>query len=200
VNNPVLLGNPDLDSETVQTWDLIWIGQWKHTAFSLGYFENHFKDAIVQTPSSDGSIQYDNRDQNAAKGVECELSHELNEFWLLRGTYSYISEKPDLTFREADQFASLMVNRQQGDWNANCAATYFGQREMLTSGNIRDTLDSYWLLSAKLSYELSPACLISLQIKNLLDEDYYTPPENSLIRNGVPNRGRELLIGMVYKY
>jgi outer membrane receptor protein involved in Fe transport len=200
VNNPILLGNPDLKPETVQTWDLIWIGQWKHTAFSLGYFENHFKDAIVQAPLSDGTIQYENKDQNTVKGVEFELSHELNKFWLVRGTYSTIFEKPDLTFREADQFASLMVNRQQGNWNANLAATYFCQREILTAGNSRDTLDAYWQLSSKLSCQLRPDWHVFLQIKNLLDEEYYTPPENSLIRNGVPNRGREFLIGMRYNF
>ncbi len=154
----------------------------------------------MQAPLGDGTIQYENNDQNTIKGVECELSHELNEVWLVRGTYTYMFETPDLTFREADQFASLMVNRQQGNWNANLAATYFNQREMLVAGNIRDTLDAYWQLSSKLSYQLSPDWYVALQIKNMLDEQYYTPPENSLIRNGVPNRGRECLIEMTYAF
>jgi outer membrane receptor protein involved in Fe transport len=200
VNNPVLLGNPDLKPEEVQTWDLIWMGQWKHTAFSLGYFENHFKDAIVQALLSDGSVQYDNKDQSTIKGVEFELSHEFNEFWLLRGTYTYIFEKPDFTFREADMFASLIVNRQQGNWNANLAVTYFNQRKLLVASNTRDALDAYLLLSCKLIYQISPDWYVFLQIKNLLDEEYYTPPENSLIRNGVPNRGREFLIQVSYSF
>ena len=53
-NNPVLLGNPDLKAESVQTVDVIWIGHWFTRSITLGYFENHFTDAIIQTPSELG--------------------------------------------------------------------------------------------------------------------------------------------------
>ncbi len=202
LNNPVLLGNPDLKAETVQSWDLIWVGQWPHTGISIGYFENHFDDSIVQTSTGSGTQQSENVDQDPTKGFEFELSHELNEHWLLRGTYTYISEKPDLSFRETDQLASLMVNYQQGNWNANLTATYHNERDMpaVDSNNNRIALDDYWQLFGKLSYNFTSDWQAFVQVKNLLDEDYLTPPVTAALSEGVPNRGREILAGIKWRF
>jgi len=200
LNNPVLLGNPDLKPETVQSWDLIWVGQWPQTSISLGYFENHFKNSIVQASTGSG-LQYENVDQDPIKGVEFELAHELNEHWLLRATYTYFGAKPDLSFREADKLASLMINYQQVNWNANLIATYRGKSKSPIGGNSsRLTLDDYWQLFGKLSYNISSDWQSYVQVKNLLDEDYLTPATSTNLSEGVPNRGREILAGIIWKY
>lgn len=200
VNNPIVLGNPDLKPETVQSFDLIWMGTWSHTGVSLGYFENHFKNSIVQTGSGGGLLQYENGNQDPTKGFEFELSHELNEHWLWRTTYTHFSEKPDISFRETDRLASLLVNYQRGKWNANLIATYHGEREMSTdnSDSTRITLDSDWLLFGKLLYNITSDWQAFVQGKNLLDEDNLSPPINAVLTEGIPDRGRELLVGIIW--
>lgn len=59
-NNPVLLGNPELEPESVKSWDLVWVAQWNESAISLGYFESHFTDSIIQTPTETGIPRYEN--------------------------------------------------------------------------------------------------------------------------------------------
>ncbi len=202
LNNPVLLGNSDLKPETVQNWDLIWIGQWSQTGLSLGYYESHFKDSIVQIELNNGTTQFQNKDQDPTQGIEFELSQELNSNWLLRASYSYIIDKPDLSFREADQSGSMSANYQYHKWNANLVATYTGEREFSTNGNSTTliTLDDYWLVYGKLQYNFTLALEVFLQAKNLLDENYTTPTASSSLNEGVPNRGRELLAGLSWKF
>ncbi len=201
-NTPDFLGNPDLKPEIVKTWELIWMGQWSHTNISLGYFENHFKDSIAQTATGTGALQYNNVYQDPAKGLEFELSHELNEHWLLRATYTYISDKPELSFREAEQLTSLMVNFQQGKWNANLIATWCDEREMLTggSGTSRISLNDYWQLFGKVNYNFNHNWRGFVQVKNMSDEDYLTPASSSKLTEGIPNRGREIMVGVIWHF
>jgi len=200
LNNPVLLGNPDLAAEKVQSIELIWVGQWFDSGISLGYFEANFKDAIVLIGS--GVRKYENVDQDPSKGFELELSHELNNHWSLRGTYTDIIETPVLSFRESDQLASVMVNYQTSYWNANLFGSYHGMQEMpaLDGNGERIRLDGFWLLSGKLKYATDPQWHAFLQIKNILNKDYSTPPSSADLTEGVPNRGREILTGLNWMF
>ncbi len=202
INNPVFLGNRDLKPETVQSWDLIWVGQWPRTTVSLGYFENHFKDSIIQTGTGGGSLQYNNTNQGPTRGVEVELYRELNERLRVRAAYTYIFDKPDESFREADQTASAIINYRLGKWNANVTAIYHSERKSPVGGSTstRITLDDYWQHSGKLSYNFNPDWETFIQVKNLLHEDYATPAEGTNLTDGVPNRGREILVGMILRF
>ncbi|MBA4369370.1 MAG: hypothetical protein C0403_17230, partial [Desulfobacterium sp.] len=106
------------------------------------------------------------------------------------------------SFREADQLISLMLNFQQGKWNANLIATWHDEREMSTGGSDgnRISLDDFWQLFGKLSYSFNPDWMGFVQVKNLLDEDYLTPAAGSNLTEGVPNRGREILAGVIRRF
>ena len=201
-NNPVTLGNPGLKPETVKTSELIWLAQWPDTAFSLGYFENHFEDAILLQDNPEGGTVFGNTRQSPVKGFEFEYSYQLSPQWLLRGNYSHFSEKPDLSFREADQLGAVMVNYQQDKWNVNVIAGYYGQRQTPTGGSemLLNKLGSYWLVFTKLSYHFSAGLLGYLQVKNLLDKTYRTPTQHSNLKEAAPQRGREILAGITWKF
>lgn len=202
LNNPFVLGNPDLKPETVQSIDVIWMGQWSNTNISLGYFESRFKDSIVLIDAGGGAFKYHNVPQNPTKGFEFELSHEFSEHWLMRASYTYVSEKPYLSFREADSLSSLMINYQQSKWNANLIASHAGERKMATGNSNTNlvVLNDYWQLFGKLRYSFTSDITGFIQAKNLLDKDYYTPPVNAALNEGIPNRGRELLVGLSWQY
>ncbi|PCJ31567.1 MAG: hypothetical protein COA90_05790 [Gammaproteobacteria bacterium] len=203
INNSVLLGNQELKPETVTSWDLIWAAQWSQTSFSLGYFENHFDDSIIAADIGGGRLQYQNAIVDTdSKGVELEVAYELNKHWLLRGTYTHIFEQPDSTFREAEQLASLMVNYQQGQWNANLLASYRGKSEMATGGSNsnRMDLDEQWQLNGKLAYVFNSQLQSFVQVKNLLDEELRSPPAGTSLTEGVPRRGREMRVGVTWGF
>jgi outer membrane cobalamin receptor len=202
LNNIVVLGNPDLKPETVQSWDLIWVAHWAQTGFSLGYFENYFQDSIVRADVGPGPLIYVNQDQDPTKGIELEFSHEMNKNWLMRATYTNITTKPDLSFREADHLASLLLNYQKGRWNANLIAVYQSERKSPTGGSTdnRIDLDGYWQFYGKLSYNVQPKWKVYLQAKNMLNEDYLTPASTTNLTEGIQNRGREIMAGVIWEY
>ena len=201
LNNPVVVGNPDLVPETVQSSELIWLGQWPHSGISLGYFESRFKDAIVQVNSGNGFV-FDNVEQEPSKGVELEVSHQLTESWLVGGTYTYFLETPTLSFRESDNLASFRVNYQQANWNGNLAANYQSNKDMPArdSNGERITLDGFWQLFGKVRYYLRSDLQIFIQGKNLLNKSYLTPPASTTLMQGIPNRGREILTGLTFEF
>ncbi len=201
INNPVILGNPDLKPEQVATWDLIWMANWRQAAVSLGYFDNRFEDSIIAS-SQGGLIRYENSDQGPSKGFEFELSYQLNDAWLLRTTALRLTEKPIDSFREADSMFSLALNWQQEAWRGGLTAVHHGKREMATAGSASTlkTLDDYWQLDGKLTYLVTPTLDIFVQAKNALDKRYYTPPQSFTLTNGTPNRGREWAVGFDWKF
>jgi len=201
-NNPLIRGNTQLKPESVNTWELIWTGQWSSTNLTLGYFQNRYKDSIIQADAAGGVLQYTNADQQPSRGYEVELSHEFNEHWLMRASYTQLQEKPELAFLDTDQFASLMINFQRNRINANLQAIYHADRQMATGGSInnRITLEDNTVLSAKISYQLSPSLQVFSQAKNLLDTHYLGPGVTTKLKEGVPNRGRELLLGIRWQY
>ena len=202
LNNPFILGNPELKPETVKSIDVIWMGQWSDTNVSLGYFESRFTDSIVLIDAGGGAFKYQNVSQDPTKGYEFELTHEFNEQWLLRASYTYISDKPDLSFREADSLSSLMINYQQAKWNANLVASHVDERKMATANSTTNliTLDDYWQLFGKLRYSFTDDFTGFIQGKNLLDKNYLTPPVNTALNEGIPNRGREFLLGLSWQF
>ncbi len=202
-NNPVLLGNPDLKPETVKSWDIIWMGQWSHSRVSLGYFENWFDNSIRKINVGNGTVQqYSNWHLDPTKGFEFEITHEINGNWLMRASFAQITEKPDIAFREANQMASLMANFQKGKWNANLVTVVNGERETLNRDdfNNRIILDDYWQVFGMLRYDITKNLLGYVQAKNLIDENYQTPAEPATLTEGIPNRGREMIAGLIWKF
>ena len=199
-NNPILDGNPELKPESVQTLDIIWLGNWSNTTFTLGYFENHFTDGIHQIPTGVGStLQYRNSDSEVGKGIEFEFSQEVSEHWMVRISESYFLETTNESFREAEQMSSFMVNYQQFPLNLNLFVVYHGERiNPTTDASGENKLDDNFLVNGKLSYLYRPQLQLLFQVKNVLDESYFSPVRSARDANvdGTPNRGREISLGV----
>ncbi len=201
-NNPTFQGNENLKPETVNTWDLIWLGQWAKGQFSLGYFENHFKDTILDILGTNGKNQFQNSEQGPSKGLEFEVSYHVNDQWLVRANLSHLTTKPDLSYREADDFGSFMLNYQNSKWQANLILLYSGEQMMSLGDNDTDrfTLDKRWTLATKIRYQFLKDGQVFLQVKNLLDNDYRTPSLKDTPTQGTPNRGREVLVAIDWSF
>ena len=199
VNNPVIVGNKALIPETVKSIELIWTGQWLKTLASLGYFENRFKNAITLVGRND-RLEYQNLEAQSSytKGFELELSHQLNRNYLLRASLFIISENTPSSFREAKELASFTLIFSKQDWDASLIAAFHGKRDMAFDGSDkhRFTLDDYWVLYGKVRYQLNPRWTLFLDIKNLQNQQYLTPPLSTVLTEGVKNRGRELAAGV----
>ena len=156
----------------------------------------------MQADVGPGPLQYDNMNQDPTKGLEFEISHEFNKNWLLRATYTSISEKPDLSFREADRLGSLLINYHKGKWNSNLITTYNSERKSPIGGSTdnRINLDGYWQVYGKICYKIQREWQIYLQAKNMLNDNYVTPATTARLTEGIQNRSRELMTGVIWNY
>ncbi|HSC69639.1 MAG TPA: TonB-dependent receptor, partial [Cellvibrio sp.] len=156
INNTRLVGNPDLKHELVKTWDLVWVGNWQRSSFSVNSFYSRY-DQPIYTGLIGATRTYINGASETSKGVSLEASQQLSSNWLARITYSHFLDLPDSAFREADEIGSLMLNYHRQQWNWNIAGVHQGARETAAPGNTRGLLDSYWVVNSKLAYQVTPA-------------------------------------------
>jgi iron complex outermembrane receptor protein len=190
INNPTLIGNPDLRHEIVKTWDLILMGNWRATSLSAGVFQNSYKHPIV-TGFVGNTRTYVNGDSERSEGLEIEWLQKLGDRWSARSSYTCM-DLPDTAFREAEALASVELNYAAHRWNWNLAGIYQGEHEAPATATTRTTLDKFWVLNTQWRYRFANSYDLSLQVKNLLDEDYATPSQGVGKLAGVPSRGREL--------
>jgi outer membrane cobalamin receptor len=202
-NNPLLTGNPALQSESIQNLDLIWVGSWEQKVqWSIGYFENRYNDAIVQVENTSGAgSTFENIQQDPVKGFELELEYQPQDAWMFRGTYTYFTTLPDLSYRESNHLLSLIGNYHYEKLNVNLSSIYNGKREYaVDTDSNRYSLPSYWLVNTKVSYQLTPALNVFLQGKNILDKTYITPSGTLISTDGISNRGCEMLAGIIWHF
>jgi iron complex outermembrane receptor protein len=200
INNPILIGNPDLDPETVKTWELIWMSNWEKAMLAISLFDNTFEDSIIQDVVG-GTRTFVNSRKEESRGIETELSTQIGERWYFRTTFTHIFDTPDSAFRESENLASFILNYHLDAWNFNLGATFQDEKKMAVgSTDNLVKLDSFWVTNAKIKYAFLNNWTAFLQAKNLFDEDYETPPQGTGLTEGVPNRGVEVSAGMTWEF
>ncbi len=203
INNPIVIGNPDLKPEKSKTWELILVQQFERFNFALTYFDVLMTDSIgaIQTDSSYRT--YANGGEEQSRGFEFEISAELTNNMLLRGTFSHFTATPERAFRESTDMASLIFNYHIDKWNFNISGNWQGDKQFqYKSANgleLRD-LNSFAVVNTKLQYELDFDTTLFVQVDNLFDNDYLSPPQETKLPHGVPNRGRGFWMGINWKF
>lgn len=195
-----LLGNSSLKPEIVKTWELIWIGNWQSHSLAVTLFDNTIEHAIALDETVSQQSYVNAASDESFQGIEIEYMGQWSPAWEWRASYSYMEDLSNEDFPQASQLASLILNYQQSSWNFNISTSYAGERDTITPMGIK-TLSDYWLMQAKLQYAFNPRQSVYLQAKNLLDESYQTPFQRSTtFYDGLPNRGRELALGLTWKF
>lgn len=189
-----LTGNPDLKPETVKTSELIWMGQWGHHSTTLNAYYNVIEDSIYST-----NTFLNQKSNEEYYGVELEYAFQLSKRWLVQISGSMMEDLPDTDFREADRLATFLVNYRGNAWNLNLSTHYAGPRELFV-GSEELEIDDYWLVNSKWIYYLSPRANVYVNGRNLIDEDYGTPNRLALHTVPMPNRGREVVLGVEYEF
>lgn len=199
LNNPVLIGNPQLNNESVGTLEFMWMGTWNKLNVGATIYRNRYKSPI-ETGLIDNVRTYINGEDQENWGFGVRLDWQVNDQWMLRSHYSSLRDLPDAYFRETDEISGLILNYHRAQWNWSFSAAHNGPREyLLTASEIR-SLDSYWTANSQLRYQLSRSVTLSLAAKNLFDKNYFTPAQGAGLVGGVPNRGREVSVNWQWEW
>lgn len=87
-----VLGNPDLQPEEAESWDISYEYDDDKNWGKITYFENDVKNLITSHAlDADGRInEYINVDKAQINGVELELGHHFNKNWTVKATSNWL--------------------------------------------------------------------------------------------------------------
>lgn len=199
LNNPVLVGNPELENETVDTLELLWIGTWETFSAGTSIYYNEYKNPI-STGLVGTTRTFVNGPDEENYGIGFRVDWQISPNWLVRVNHTRTENLPDSAFREADKLAILTLNYNREQWNWNLSANFQDERQYPLTQTQRATLKAYWIANSKLRYQLQKSTSVNLAVKNLLDEDYASPSQGMGISGGIPNREREIQVGLEWGF
>lgn len=205
-NQPAIVGNEDLDPETIRTYEVGLSYQVnKYVASSVNYFYSDVEDLITMRPR--GSIfQFENLGDAHIQGIEMETRVSITKENYLFMNYTYQNPEDnrgnDLPF-VARHYGNFGVNARPCKYiNANLSAFFSGNRSRDDDDpdEERDDLSSYALLNLSLiAKEFFKSMEVQGTVFNLLDKDYSDPgpPE---VSDDLPRPGRTFFVGLSYQF
>jgi len=197
INNPVFLGNPEIDSEKVYTYEAILLHKFDNHILNLGYYENYISDEIKTTLQGSTTV-YENGSSSKFRGIEAEYTGNLSDNFKLITNIHYLLDKPDSAFNASNTTASAILNYNRNKFNANINSFYHSSIKKSADGSL-GTMPSYTIFNTKLSYQVLQSTQLYIQANNLFDKEYYAPAGGGHSVE-LPVRGLELFVGATLEF
>lgn len=204
--NPVTLGNPDLDPETIDTIELAF--DYRPT-FSLQTTLNLFaykaEDLIDYVPSGGGTYTAENSGDQEGYGFEFETTWDATEKLRFTGNYAWqYSFDSDTKKRVPDapgQQAFLNSTwKFLPKWMLYSQINWVASRHRAADDS-RGDIDDYILVDATLKRQAIFDHLdIGFTVKNIFDEDAREPSDGEKITDDYPLEGRSLWCELRYRF
>ena len=204
-NDGVVLDvNPDLEAETITTYEAIWEQRYgRRVRTSVAAFRNEITDIVEFSPDVDlvESFYYVNAGDATVDGCELQLEVGLRDG--VRGRASYTFAQVDRPAGETDfdnspahlaQF-NLLAPLGTERCTLGLEAQYLGAR--LVDGG--DEVPAYWVANATLfSQPFGDDVDLSFSLYNLFDEDYDDPAYGTPTQ--VPQNGRSFRVKATVRF
>lgn len=203
-DNPVTLGNPELDPVRSQTTELMWLHEASGWRLEASLFEQKIRDQILSEFIGPGLRQFTNKGELRVRGAELDWLLPLSPQWRSRVQASWIADIDeqlgDSTGQDSGEhntphrWGSAELNYVADSWSWHLAARYTGPVALLPDQG------SYWLWRTHAIWSLAGQHELSLTINNLFDEDYrnltsiagFGLNDDGEIERSLPGRGREV--------
>ncbi len=205
-NNPVALGNPNLEPETIESTELAFDYDYSsnlNLIVSIFYYQ---WDDIIRFIDDTGGLSKtaQNTGQQAGTGVELEANWKINNKVWITGNFAHQGAESK---KGAEEPYNAPQNQfyLRANWQINAAWRLTGQanqvmdRERLPS-DVRSEIDDYTLVDLSLRNDSIIKNLdLALTIKNILDKAAYEP-SSADIPNDLPLAERSVRSEVTYKF
>jgi iron complex outermembrane receptor protein len=211
-SNPAFLGNPDLDPETLKSYELAFDYRPRHNlTLNSNFFYYKWEDIIQFVPilGGGGASQAENRGEQTGHGLEFEVSWDATDDLTLSGNFSWQkSTDENLDADAANSPEKQLYVRADWDfaehWNLNLQSNWVMDRNR-AAGDPRSDVDDYVLVDLTLRRtHLWKNWEVALLVKNLFDEDAREPSPNGdpvpFIPDDLPLAGRSILGELRYQF
>lgn len=208
INNPVALGNPSLDPETIDTLELAWdyrVTSTVQTSLNLFYYKMRDIIRFVPDPAATTSTAQ-NTSSQTGYGLELTASWKVADALRLSGNYAHQQNTDKLTDKDAGHAPHHQLYLRGDwaflpDWNFNTQLKRIAKRDR-AAGDPRPQIDDYTSVDATIRRtHLWGAWDIAASVRNVLDADAREPsPAPGFIRNDLPLPGRNYFLELSYRY
>jgi len=210
INNPVVLGNPDLDPETIDTVELAFNYQpTKDLSTGLNLFYYEMEDIIrfIKDPDPATTSTAQNTGRQTGYGLEWEAGWDVTKTLRLSGNYAFQRS----TDKETDTDAGNAPENQiyaRADWRFlpgwlfNTQANWVANRKRV-EGDTRDEIEDYTLVDVTLRYKRKGGRWeLAASARNVFDEEVREPslPPGLFIPNDLPLAGRNYFAEVRYQF
>lgn len=214
-NNPVAQGNPDLDPETINTYEMAFdIRATKDVDAGLNLFYYKVEDLIrfVPDPEGTGSQTAQNSGEQTGYGFELEAQWHIIDTLSIAGHYAYQHSRfddldADVGHAPGQQLFGAIRWAFVENWDANLQAKWIADRQR-DANDPRPPIDDYTLVNLTIRrLNIVNHLDIALIGQNLLDEEAYEPspvesssPAGSLVPGDFPLEGRAVYLKLDYRF
>jgi iron complex outermembrane receptor protein len=204
INNPVGLGNPDLDPETTNTYELAFDYRasfdWR-VGFNLFYYD--IEDLIDFVPNPQGAQVAENVGRQQGRGFELETEWKASDALTIAANYAWQNAEDE----ELDEDAARSPEQQaylRAHWSLAHNWSLTGELKWIADRNRepfdpRDDIDDYTIANLNLEKQHVFEHLdLGLRVRNLFDENASEPspyqgvPAGSLMPDDFPLEERSV--------
>ena len=204
-----IIGNPDLQPLSIDTIEFVYARATKNLHMTLTYFYNSVKeDTLILPSSAPGRLTFENGLDRDNQGIEIEADFKPVESLRIRANFtSVFSNSTNVSFSPTNldfadvspnSFGSLSITYRHEPWLMNLNVFAQDGPEALPEQ------EAYAIWNARIEHALRPGMKIFINAKNIFDKSYDSTEGagglgidgNGEIRREVPNRGRQIFVGV----
>jgi len=201
-NNPVFLGNPNLDAEEITTYEVGVVATLsQRLRAEATFFYNELKQ-LIGAGSGSPSL-FENTDNVETTGIEGEVRYNFTNGVLLRANYTYVNLNEDSDYpypTVPSNSGNLVIDIPIGNkyhWNFNIYAQSNSDR---SPTDTRGSMGGYAIANTTVNAKLSKDMELQLAVYNLNDKDYAYPSQLNTTPGDYTAPGRSYLLGLNYNF
>ena len=199
-NNPAVVGNTDLDPETITTYEVSINNAYKDASASITYFNNQFDEKIQNVGG-----QFENTGGARVHGLEAEWKKGFSDQISAYLNYSYMETKDEETHKELADIpmhrGNIGLDLKLGKYiNFNTNVLIMDDRPRAPA-DTRDDAPGYQLVDVTvIGKNFYKTLELRATVHNLFDRAYVDPAPMGTLENDFPREGVSYRFEALYKF
>ena len=199
------LGNPNLDPETVDSYEVSLGAELTPSLSSrITWFLNWADDGIGPKLGSGFNLfRYENYSKFRSEGLEIEMKYDFGRGTYLAMNYTYMIFKKRFLWIAPRLTANIMANIRLSKYLNFYASCHIEDGFRRGRGDPRDDMSGYAVVNATLIAKKFLKEYEGLEVRgsvyNLFDKDY-TAPWDQQLPHDIPRPGRNFIVEVKYKF